>query len=116
MAQGRGDRVVVVSASLEVYLEPWCRKLDLDVVCTRLETCNGHLTGRYLLGDCCGAAKAVRVRERYALSEYDSVWAYGDTEEDRHLLQLAGRKFFRWREVPEMPPACRATRRGDGGI
>ena len=33
----RGDRVVVVSASLDAYLIPWCRALGLDLICTELE-------------------------------------------------------------------------------
>src|SRR5687768_13289465 len=28
----RGDRVVVVSASLDAYLVPWCRTLGLDLI------------------------------------------------------------------------------------
>ncbi|MFH4325395.1 haloacid dehalogenase-like hydrolase, partial [Acinetobacter baumannii] len=32
----QGDQVVVVSASLGVYLESWCQSLDLDVICNQL--------------------------------------------------------------------------------
>jgi HAD superfamily hydrolase (TIGR01490 family) len=114
--KARGDRIVVVSASLDVYLEPWCRNLGVDVICTRLETRAGRVTGRYLHGDCCGPIKARRIRENCALTEYGTIYAYGDTEEDREMLEMANRIFFRWQEVQEMPPASRMTRRGDGGI
>jgi phosphatidylglycerophosphatase C len=43
----RGDRVVVVSAALCVYLREWCSQMDLEVVCTDLETKDGKITGRY---------------------------------------------------------------------
>jgi phosphatidylglycerophosphatase C len=112
--KARGDRVVVVSASLDVYLEPWCRSFGVDVMCTQLETSEGRVTGRYVRGDCCGEVKARRIRERYALSEYGAIYAYGDTEEDRQMLEMANRIFFRWQEVPVVPTATRATRRGDG--
>jgi HAD superfamily hydrolase (TIGR01490 family) len=112
----RGDLVVVVSASLDVYLEPWGRTLGVEVLCTQLEAGDGRFTGRYLRGDCCGAAKAARIRERYVLSDYGTIYAYGDTEEDRQMLEMADRKYFRWREVSEVPRATRTTRRGDGGI
>lgn len=102
--KARGDRVVVVSAALDVYLEPWCRSLGLDVICTQLEVCDGRLTGRYIGGDCCGDAKAKRIRERYTLSDYGTIYAYGDTEEDREMLDLAHRKCFGWQEV-EAPQA-----------
>jgi hypothetical protein len=61
-----------------------------------------------------GKKKVRRIRERYTLGEYGMV--YGDTEEDREMLEMADKKFFRWQEVSQMPEACRAARRGDGGI
>ncbi|MEO5819471.1 MAG: HAD family hydrolase [Vicinamibacteraceae bacterium] len=114
--KARGDRVVVVSASLDVYLEPWCATMGVDVICTKLEAHGGRVTGRYLRGDCCGEEKARRIRERYALGEYRTVYGYGDTEEDREMLELADKKFFRWREVSRLPEARPATRRGDGRL
>jgi phosphatidylglycerophosphatase C len=113
--KGRGDRIVVVSASLDAYLEPWCREEGVEVICTQLEVVGGRLTGRYRGGDCTREEKARRVRERYALDDYDTVYAYGDSEEDLQLLEIAGRRYFRWTEVQTMPPVSRATRRGDGG-
>ena len=96
--KARGDVVVVVSASLDAYLEPWCWTLNVEVICTQLEGSDGLLTGRYAGGDCCGEAKARRIRERYALTDYGTIYAYGDTE-DREMLELADRKFIRWKEV-----------------
>jgi HAD superfamily hydrolase (TIGR01490 family) len=97
--KARGDRVVVVSAGLDVYLGPWCRSQGLDVICTQLEIRAGRLTGRYVGGDCCGDAKAQRIRDRYTLSDYGTIYAYGDTDEDRQMLDMAQRKFFRWQEL-----------------
>jgi HAD superfamily phosphoserine phosphatase-like hydrolase len=45
--KARGDRVVVVSAALCVYLAEWCRQMDLEVICTEFETRDGKITGRY---------------------------------------------------------------------
>ena len=56
------------------------------------------LTGRSLGAQCVGAEKARRVRERYDLSSYALVYAYGDTNEDRALLALAHRRVYRWQE------------------
>lgn len=101
--KGRGDTVVVVSASLDVYLAPWCHARGVELACSVLERGaapadrRARFTGRYVGGDCAGEEKARRVRERYDLSRYDAVWAYGDTHEDEELLALAsrGNAFFR---------------------
>ena len=95
----RGDTVVVVSASLDVYLSAWCRSLGLDLICSELDDRDGVLTGRYRFGDCTGAEKARRVVERYDISRYAVVHAYGDTSEDRALLALGHRRYYRWQEI-----------------
>jgi HAD superfamily hydrolase (TIGR01490 family) len=96
----RGDTVVVVSASLRPYLEDLCRGLEVELVCTELEARRSVLTGHYLGGDCTGPEKARRVRAAYDLSRYSTLHAYGDTREDAELLELATRRYYRWRELP----------------
>jgi HAD superfamily hydrolase (TIGR01490 family) len=111
--RSRGDHVVVVSGSLDVYLKPWCAARGLECICTTLEERNGTLTGKYVDGDCSGAEKVRRVRQRYDLAGYDLVYAYGDSGEDRELLEIAHRKSYRgteiasWSDVTsfEHPPA-----------
>jgi phosphatidylglycerophosphatase C len=95
----RGDRIVVVSASLDLYLDPWCRANGVEVICTRLEVKRGRLTGRCIDGDCSGDEKARRIRAQIDCSRYETVYAYGDTEEDRPMLELADKRFFRWQEL-----------------
>ncbi len=103
----RGDTVVVVSASLRPYLEDLCRELEVGLVCTELEARGGVLTGRYLGGDCTGPEKARRVRAAYDLARYSSIYAYGDTTEDAELLELATRRYYRWRELATESGALR---------
>lgn len=97
--QQRGDRVVVVSASLEVYLRPWAEVLALDVIATELGVEADVITGGYSGGDCTGLEKARRVEARYRLSDFSNVFAYGDTSEDAALLSLANERFFRWQKA-----------------
>jgi HAD superfamily hydrolase (TIGR01490 family) len=99
----RGDAVVVVSAALDVYLSHWCQSLGVDVICTELEEKNGTLTGKYVRGDCSRAEKARRIRERYDLDRYELIYAYGDTEDDREMLGLAHKKYYRWQEISAPP-------------
>lgn len=101
----RGDTVAVVSASLDVYLSEWCHGLGLDLICTELEVRHDTLTGRYRPRDCTGTEKARRVLEKYDLKAYPVIYAYGDTKDDEALLNLAHRKYFRWREIAELNDA-----------
>lgn len=97
--QQNGDVVVVVSASLGVYLRAWCEEHGLDLICTELEAEQGVLTGRYAGGDCTAGEKARRVLSRYDVSQYAVVYAYGDTIEDNELLGLASKRYLRWQEL-----------------
>jgi len=97
--KARGDRVVVVSASLDAYLIPWCRANGIEVICTQLEIKAGRHTGRYVRGDCDFAEKARRIRERLPLADYDTIYAYGDREEDRAMLEIAHKRYLNWEEI-----------------
>jgi phosphatidylglycerophosphatase C len=101
----QGDRVVVVSASLDVYLACWCESSGVDLICTQLEERGGTLTGRYFGGDCSGAEKVRRIRERYDLLRYGLIYAYGDTDDDREMLGLAHEKYYRWRKIADWQEA-----------
>jgi HAD superfamily hydrolase (TIGR01490 family) len=104
--QEQGDTVVVVSGSLDAYLAPWCDSIGVERICTELEERHGRLTGRYCQGDCSGPTKSRLIREHYDLSRYSVIYAYGDTEDDREMLELAHRRFYRWREVTRWSDAA----------
>jgi phosphatidylglycerophosphatase C len=97
--KSQGDAIVVVSASLDLYLAPWCAGRGLKFICTTIEEQRGTLTGRYVDGDCCGAEKVRRIRAQYDLSSYPIVYAYGDSGEDREMMALADKKYYRWKEI-----------------
>lgn len=106
--RSRGDHVVVVSASLDVYIGPWCETQGLDYICTTLQERDGRLTGRYVLGDCCGAEKVRRIRQRFDLTRYAVVYAYGDSSEDREMLECAHQKYYRWQAISSWAEAGEA--------
>ncbi|OTU45313.1 hydrolase [Acinetobacter pittii] len=95
----QGDQIVVVSASLGVYLESWCQSLDLDVICNQLEIRDGILTGDFINGDCGYLEKVNRIKNKYDLTQYSTIYAYGDTPNDYAMLELAHKKYYRWEEV-----------------
>ena len=97
--RSRGDDVVIVSAALDVYLGPWCETRGLSCICSTLEERGGCFTGRYVGRDCAGPEKVRRILERYDLSRYRRVHAYGDSGDDREMLELAQTKYYRWQEI-----------------
>ncbi|CAD7719147.1 hypothetical protein LMG31886_29310 [Xanthomonas hydrangeae] len=92
--QAQGHEVVLVSGSLDLYLQPWCAQHDLSLICNRLEHHAGVLSGRYADADC-GPHKATQIRLRYDLSQYECVHAYGDSREDTPMLALAQQRWYR---------------------
>ena len=101
--QAQGDRVVVVSGAFDIYLSHWCSQHGLDLICSSLEHRDGRLTGRYLGQQCVRSEKSRRVRERFDLTRFSEIYAYGDTVEDEELLAIAHRKFYQGKERP-LPP------------
>jgi phosphatidylglycerophosphatase C len=99
--KAQGDTLVVVSAGLDVYLRPWCDAQGVALICTELEERDGRLTGRYRQGDCSGQTKVDLVRAALDLERFDIVYAYGDSVEDREMLSLADRRYYRWRELAD---------------
>ncbi len=86
---------VVVSASAEYWLQPFCDQFGLKLICTRWETNDGRISGKILGKNNYGAEKARRILEEYRLTDYQLVVAYGDSHGDSEMLELAGRKHYR---------------------
>ncbi|HEX7814084.1 HAD family hydrolase [Dyella sp.] len=95
----QGDRIIVVSGGLDLYLSHWCRMHGLEWLCTSLEARQGYLTGRHEGRQCVGEEKARRIRQALDLDQYPVIYAYGDTHEDHAMLTLAHRRYFRGVEV-----------------
>ena len=84
-----GDQVVLVSASIDVYLTYICQYLNIELICTQTEIKHGVMTGNYTSNDCSGTQKKKRVLQQYPLDHYQAIYAYGNSEEDLEMLSLA---------------------------
>jgi len=91
----QGHKIVIVSASIECWLKPWCDENNLGLIATRLEIKEGILTGKFSTKNCYGIEKANRVQELYNLSDYEHIYAYGDSRGDKELLALANESFYK---------------------
>lgn len=97
--KAQGDRVIVVSGALDVYLSHWCRQHELELICTSLEAREGRLTGRHRGRQCVGKEKARRITQALDVTAFPVIYAYGDTKDDLDMLGLAHKKFYGWREM-----------------
>ena len=92
--QQNGDRVVLVSASVDLYLVPICKALNIELICTATEIKNGLLTGHYSSEDCSCEQKKLRILQQYNLEDYQYIYAYGNSEEDLDMLSLADHPYM----------------------
>lgn len=96
----QGHRCVLISASLDIYLQPWARQAGFDhVIASQLETLgDGRITGNLLGANCFGAEKIRRLNNLMGDRDQYILYAYGDSRGDRELLAAADYAYYR-----EMP-------------
>ncbi len=94
-----GDRIVIVSASLDLWLQPWCESREYDVVCSIAEVKDAKITGKLVGKNCIRIEKVNRIKKAYKLEEYSKIYVYGDSENDRPMLSLGTDAYFNWEKV-----------------
>ena len=93
--KNQGHKVVVVSASIECWLRPWCEKNGLELIATKLEIKDDIVTGKLLSKNCYGVEKINRIKEIYNLKDFEYIYSYGDSSGDKQMLELAHEKFYK---------------------
>jgi HAD superfamily hydrolase (TIGR01490 family) len=96
--RSQGHALVLVSATLDLYLEPLAERLGIpDVLCSRLALAASGtaFTGALAGEDCTGAAKVRRLVERFGALSGIELHAYGDSAGDRELLVAADFPHYR---------------------
>lgn len=88
-----GDRVVVVSASIKCWLEPWTSKHNVELLCTELAFENGKFNGKFQTKNCHGREKLIRVRELLNPNDYEDIYTYGDSSGDNAILSIANHPY-----------------------
>jgi phosphatidylglycerophosphatase C len=81
--------VIIVSASPNNWFEDWCKKNHILFISTTLEVIEGKITGKILGRNCHGEEKVKRIKQSYNLSEYETIYCFGDTKGDKPMLKLA---------------------------
>lgn len=92
-AQAAGAEVLIVSASIDNWVQPFFP--DVKVLGTQIEVENGRLTGRFLTKNCYGQEKVNRIQELYPHRSEYHLTAYGDSNGDRELLAYADEAHYK---------------------
>jgi HAD superfamily hydrolase (TIGR01490 family) len=96
--QQAGHEVVIVTATFDFVLEPWCRRTGVGLIATEAEVIAGRVTGRLVRGNCYGANKVTALQRR-CLTQGRYLFAYGDSPSDLPLLRLADEAYLRGRGI-----------------
>lgn len=91
-----GGKVVVVSASVNNWVEPFFADIGgVYVVGTMVEEREGVLTGRFLTKNCYGEEKVTRLLQLFPERTQYWLTAYGDSRGDFELLDFANESYYR---------------------
>ena len=93
-----GDQVVIISASIENWVEPFFRfqvSNNINIIGTKIQVVDGKLTGRFLTKNCYGEEKVRRLLEQYPDRKEYKLVAYGDSRGDHALLDFADEGHYR---------------------
>jgi phosphatidylglycerophosphatase C len=94
--KGQGHRLVLVSASLDLYLEPIASELGFDdLLCTRLSHVHGVFDGNLVGKNCRGAEKILKLKRLLGDLSIVELHAYGDSVGDKEMLGAADHPYWR---------------------
>ena len=84
-------RVIVITATPRLLVEPWCRKMGIEILGTELNFADGIFSGSIDGLNCRGEEKARRINELLDLKRYAPIDVYGDSSGDLAMLNLTSK-------------------------
>jgi phosphatidylglycerophosphatase C len=94
--KNEGDKLIIISASIENWIEPWAKECGFEyVLATKAEVKDGKLTGKFSSKNCHGAEKVNRLLAEFPDRRMYTLYAYGDSSGDTELLAEAEFSFFK---------------------
>ena len=113
----RGHRLVLVSASLDLYLEPITRELGFDdLLCTRLSKNQGVFDGNLDGKNCRAQEKVAKLNDLLGDLSAFELHVYGDSAGDKEMLKVASHPHWRpfepageFASGPERKTPCRQS-------
>jgi len=80
--------IYVVSASLDLWLSPWCAAHNIGLICTNFDLKERRITSN----NCKGTDKVDRIQHSIQLSEFNEIFVAGNLPEDAPMLSLGSKK------------------------
>jgi HAD superfamily hydrolase (TIGR01490 family) len=92
----QGNKIIIISASIENWIKPWAEKTGIDtVLATKIETDeNSLLTGKFLTKNCYGQEKVNRLLGIFPNRNEYRLVAYGDSRGDKELIDFADEGYY----------------------
>ena len=87
---------MIVSASLDIWVQPFADYFKMTLLCTEAEFEDGRFTGNFATPNCNGEEKVRRIKAATNGKKYDKTLAFGDTSGDRPMLSWADEGQFKF--------------------
>lgn len=88
----------IVTASLDLWVQPFADYFGLRLISTKAEFLNNCFTGKFSTANCNNKEKVKRIVNEIQLSQFKEIYAFGDTKGDKYMLKLSTNPHFKYFE------------------
>ncbi|QEC66025.1 HAD-IB family hydrolase [Panacibacter ginsenosidivorans] len=92
----QAHRIIVVSASPENYIQPWCEALGIECIATKLLVTNLTVKGVIDGLNCNAEEKRRRIEAVINIADYEEIYGYGDTKGDKAMLSVCTKSYYQY--------------------
>jgi phosphatidylglycerophosphatase C len=89
------NEAVIVTASLDLWMQNISKSLQIDLICTETAWDNGIFSG-FLEKNCWGKEKLFKLKYKLNIEEYDEIHVFGDSEGDNYLFSIADKVYYKY--------------------
>ncbi|MCG2793299.1 MAG: HAD-IB family hydrolase [Weeksellaceae bacterium] len=86
----------LVSASLDVWVQPFADAFDMTLIATQAEFENDIFTGKFVGKNCNKDEKVCRIETELGSKKFDKIIAFGDSSGDKPMFKFANESYYRF--------------------
>jgi phosphatidylglycerophosphatase C len=91
----QGHQVIIATASLDLWVNAWCKANSYWVVCTEALFIQGQLQPVFKSKNCKGYEKLMKIKALLKDKSGELAYGYGDTPPDLYFLRECKKQFYR---------------------